>query len=319
MAAAVMLTSLLFLPVIALAQPAGYAAAYSRLGFGPRGMGMGNTLSSTAQDGIYSYYNPALTALAKKSNQIDLSTSAMSFDRRLNTLNATFKLPPSAGISIAILNASVSDIDGRDNSGYPTRILSTNEFQFLTAFGINIRDNLQFGTGIKLNLASYHKELSNAQSFGFDVGVLYHPLKNWSVALTIQDLLASYSWNSGDLYGGMLSSQTTDSFPVRFNFGNTLLIRDDLLMSITLGYLSASSENYRQLRSGLKFEAHQRISLRAGWQIDDLSAIKHSNRPSAGFSIHLPFDRLSPSVDYAFMFEPNQISAMHIFGLTFEI
>ena len=38
--------------------------AFSRFGFGARGMGMGNAMSSVTEGNIVSYYNPALTVCA---------------------------------------------------------------------------------------------------------------------------------------------------------------------------------------------------------------------------------------------------------------
>lgn len=48
------------------AQIGGTAAAYSRMGFGARGIGLGNAGGAVTQEGEYHpYYNPAVLALSK--------------------------------------------------------------------------------------------------------------------------------------------------------------------------------------------------------------------------------------------------------------
>lgn len=307
------------IPLFVAAQPSGYAGSFSRLGFGPRGMAMGNAMTATGQEGIYSYYNPALAAKTERGNQFDLTTALMSFERSLHGLNATFALPPAAGINIGLLNANVAGIDGRTTSGYPTEELDTHEYQLMTAFGIRIASKLSAGVGIKLTLADYHTDLSNARSTGFDLGVLYEVNDTFSLGLAVQDLLASYSWDSSELYGGDSRASSTEKFPTRFVFGGSYRLQQSLLVTLDFGMLIHDEQSYKQLKMGGAWEVHERISLRAGWQIDDLAHIDTSNRPSAGFSLHLPFDKLAPSVDYAFLLEPNQISSIHIFGLRLNL
>ncbi|KAB2846067.1 MAG: hypothetical protein F9K45_02655, partial [Melioribacteraceae bacterium] len=60
--------------------------AFSRMGFGARGMGMGNAMSAVKYGSIVSYYNPALSAFQEKNN-FHTSYSFLSLDRSLNFLN----------------------------------------------------------------------------------------------------------------------------------------------------------------------------------------------------------------------------------------
>lgn len=306
-------------PVHSSAQPSGYAGSFSRIGFGPRGMAMGNALLATGEEGIYGYYNPALAALIKDGNQLDLTTALMSFERNLHGLNATFALPPTAGINIALLNANLGGIDGRTTSGYFTEELETHEYQLLSSFGIRLHEKISAGIGIKLTLADYHNELSNAWSTGFDLGLLYAVNQSLSLGFVAQDLLASYAWTSSELYGGESQAESTEKFPAKFSLGGTYHWQQKLLLAMNMGLLTHDGISYKQLKLGTSWNLHERITLRAGWQIDDLAQIKTSNRPSTGFSLHLPFDNLAPSIDYAFLLEPNQISSMHIFGLRLNL
>lgn len=310
---------LLALPTVLWAQPSGFAGSFTRMGFGPRGMAMGNALAASDGEGIYGYYNPALAAQNTQTTQLDLSTALMTFDRSLHSLNASFSLPPDAGINIALHSAGVDDIDGRTSSGYFTEELSTREYQLLTAFGIRLHEKFSAGLGIKLNLANYHSELSNAKGVGFDIGLLYHLRQRLSVGLAIQDLLASYGWNSAELYGGESGASDTENFPTRYTLGFSYNLNPNALVTTSYGLMTHKDLVFHQLRIGGRWKVHERLSLRAGWQVDDLEQLKTSNRPSAGFSVHLPFDSLRPSVDYAFLLEPNQISSMHVFGLKLNL
>ena len=105
--------------------------AFSRMGFGARGIGMGNAMSAVTEGNLVSYYNPALSVF-QENNSFHTSYSFLSLDRSLNFLNFTKRfdfysskdtslenrVPRStAGVSIGIINAGVSNIDGRDNQG----------------------------------------------------------------------------------------------------------------------------------------------------------------------------------------------------------
>lgn len=300
------------------AQTGGSAGAFSRIGFGPRGMAMGNALSSVTSEGIYSYYNPAVTALAKEGNQVDLATAAMSFDRSFHTATGTFRLPPSAGLSFSLMNANVGDIDGRSVDGYDTGTLNTHEYQMATALGIQITSKFSAGIGLKYLLADYHTDLTNAHTLGLDLGALYKLSDQFQIGFTARDLLASYSWNSTTLYGDESSSRT-DDFPRQFRVGGSYSSDFGLLVSLEGGRMIHQNYSATNIRLGSSYKLHERVTIRAGWQVDNLSSLKTSNHGSAGFSIHLPFDFLSPSVDYAFIQEGNNISYMHTFGLRLNI
>lgn len=300
------------------AQSGGAAGSFSRIGFGPRGMAMGNALISVSQEGIYSYYNPALAAQNPKGNQTDLSTAAMSFDRSFNTINGTFRLPPSAGLSLSIINANVDNIDGRSIDGYDTGTLSTNEYQMASALGIKLTPNLSAGVGLKFFIADYHSDLDNANTLGLDLGMLYQFSDHLQAGFTVKDLLASYSWNSASFYGDN-SSARIDEFPTQFRLGASYNWDFGLLISLEGGRTTYENTSTNSLNIGSSYALHERVTIRAGWQMDDLSNFDTSNQGSAGFSIHLPFDFLSPSVDYAFIKEKNNISYMHVFGLRLNL
>jgi len=301
----------------AFAQYGGAASSFSRIGFGPRGMAMGNALTSVTEEGIYSYYNPALAAYVSEGNQIDISTAAMSFDRSFNTANGTFRLPPTGGISVSLVNANVDNIDGRSIDGYDTGTLATHDYMLSAALAQHL-GKLSIGIGLKYYIANYHTDLSKAKTLGLDLGLLYRISPKLKAGLAIHDLLASYHWNSSTLYGDN-SSAKNNHFPRRIRLGISYDVIKDLVLSIEAGHSVYDNRSINNFRIGSSWKLHKRITVRAGWQIRDLLAVKTSNHFSAGFSIHLPFNWLSPSIDYAFVQEANNVSYMHVFGLQLNL
>lgn len=338
--AAVLLTCMVLAATVemSLAQSGGTGGAFTRMGFGPRGMAAGNALSAVPQEGAYSHYNPALAAFGR--GQADTGTALMAFDRTLNMVNVGLRLPPYAGLNLGLLHAGVSGIDGRTSSGYHTEMLSVNEFQFFSAFGIHLSDRAALGLSVKLNMARLHAEMDMSRSVGFDLGLLYRLAPGWHVAVVVQDVLSSYQWNSSGLYGEQRGRTRTDTFPLRIKAasslvlpGNRFLISAEWELQRQSGevirrerpegvYPPGSVRTYERdtmnrylLRSGLIWLAHERLTMRAGWEITDLAYISDTHKLSAGISVHLPFDALSPSVDYAFVREPLGLAGIHMVAI----
>jgi hypothetical protein len=307
-----------------LAQSGGYAGSFQRLGFGPRGMAMGNAMVSVTGEGVYGYYNPALAAQNSEYRQIDISSAVMQFDRKLNMVNAHFNLPPSAGIGLYLIHAGVSDIDGRTNSGYHTQMLSTNEFQLGSQFGMRLSPYIWGGIGLKFNLARFHTELNSSRAFGADIGFLIQFTEKIFAAITIQDMLATYQWAAGDLYGDDFNITTEHSFPLRLKGGISYIPFDSVLFSSEFEYRfqsvpeNSSGINSTFLRLGGRYNIHERFTLRCGIRILDMNT-DLTTTISTGFSIHLPFDKFSPSIDYTFAQEPNKVSNLHVFALRLMI
>ena len=333
----------LFLPAAeVLAQSGGLTGAFSRIGFGPRGISMGNALTATVEDGSYSYYNPAHAAAERESIQLDFSSAALSFDRQLHMVGAHFQLPPSAGISISLINARTGNIDGRTTSGYHTETLSTSEYQLISNFGIRLTDSFSAGVGIKYNLANFHSDVPNSSGVGFDLGFMKKLGSRWVIGAAVHDLFATNRYDTADLYGSTTSSETRQDFPTRIKTGLSAELSDQLLISAEYEVQVQNSEILRQTtdlidgrpvtrtvtdevttntqigRIGGRYLIHERITVRSGVQLLD---INHDLliRPSGGFSLHLPFDRFTPSIDYAFAREPGGISTMHLFSIRIHI
>ncbi len=307
------------------AQDGGYAGSFQRMGFGARGMAMGNAMTAVHTEGIYGHYNPALVADTTHSNrnQVDIATAVMEFDRNLHMAGVHFHLPPKAGLGLQLINASVNGIDGRTSSGYHTEMLSTNEYQLHTQFAIRFHPSVWAGIGLKLTMADYHPDIRRPVSFGGDLGLKVTTGKRFTIGFTVQDLLSAYQWNASGLFGDELQRVTNQKFPIRIKSGIAYNVNKELLFACEFEYrinpadfqlTDARRYNSKHVRLGTRYSIHERLSLRGGFRFIDLR-YKKTPTLSAGFSVHLPFDRFSPSIDYAFIQEPNRIANLHVFAL----
>lgn len=326
------------------AQDGGTVGSYTRIGISPRTVGIGNAYVAGGAEGIYAYHNPAIAA-GIRYNQVDMTGAAMSFDRRFATVQVTFPLPPSAGLSFDLTYAGVQDFDGRTQSGYFTNEFSTHDIQFGASFGIQINERMSLGTRIKFMTARYGQDsVDPPTSVGADMGLRYQLSDVTAIGFTAQDLLGEFVWNTSELYGTAGSTQTTDRMPTRFKIGfwhatlakqlnlygefehrinRSQQVNRQVIYGANRPSIQTRKENVtyasQYIRLGASYEVHERVTARAGWQSGNLNDIDISQQISAGFSVKLPFDMYSPAIDYAIVREPGGISWMHMFAIQLNI
>jgi len=297
---------------------------FSRMGFGARGIGMGNAISSITSGNLVSYYNPALPVF-QEGNLFQTSYSFLSLDRSLNFLNFTRKFefgkveaddgttkPRSiAGISAGIINSGVSNIDGRDNQGRKFATLSTSENQFFVAVANRFSDRLAIGIAFKF----YHYKLYEnftSSGLGFDVGAIYSYNESLTVALMISDLNTKYEWDSGAIYGSS-GTTTKNRFPLLKKLGVSYRFKEQKIIAAIEIENSNAKTNY--LRVGAEYNIYQDLFFRAGLDKLNLSNFENSVRPSIGFSYFYNVRSLRLGFDYAFVLEPYSSSDQHIIGV----
>jgi hypothetical protein len=294
------------------AQLAGTPGSFSRIGFGARGMGMGNALTAVTSREPTSYYNPALPSFA----ELRLATAAygfLSLDRRLGFLSFTQSIHPTAGLSAGIIYAGVRNIDGRDSDGEHTGDYSTSEYQFFLAFSNKFSDRLSIGVAAKL----YYNDLfqdATSTTVGVDIGVLYRVTESLTAGAVVQDIDAKYRWDTSNLYGRS-GTVTTDRFPLLTRAGLAYVLPNGL------GTVAMDIERNNQgttlIRAGAEATVAEYLIVRGG--IDRMQTTENENgvKPSLGFTIRKGFDGLSPSLSYAYVFEPFSTSAMSILSVSF--
>jgi hypothetical protein len=304
------LLAAMVMPVAAGAQIAGQPGAFSRLGFGARGMGMGNAMAAVRQGDVVSYYNPALLPWMETRHGT-AAIGILSLDRRLNYLGASFPLPPAAGVSVGLINAGVSGIDGRDSDGEPTGELSTSENEAYLGFGIKFKPGFSLGVNLKLLYYKLYENISST-TFGFDIGGAYPVTQDVTVAVTVKDLNSKYSWDTSDLYGQ--NGQTnTDRFPLLYSGAVAYALPDSL--GLVAAEFEASNASSMIMRAGAEINLVPELTVRAGVDRIDLKDEGNGVKPTFGLTARKSLGSWTPAITYAFVIEPFAPTGMHVISL----
>jgi len=298
--------------------------AFSRMGFGARGMGMGNAMSAVRDGSLVSYYNPALAPF-QEGNSFQTSYSILSLDRSLNFLNYTRKFelgkkenpdgtvePRSvAGISVGIINAGVSNIDARDNQGIKTGDISTSENQFFVALANRFSGKLSIGIAFKFY---YYKlfESVTSSGLGFDLGALYLLNESMTLSFMISDINSKYEWDTGKIYGAD-GNITKNRFPLLKKIGFSYKFDEPKIIAAVEFENSDGGTNI--IRAGGEYNIYENFFLRAGFDKLNISNFDFPVRPTFGFSYFYSLNSVKFGIDYAFVLEPYSSSDQHIIGI----
>ncbi len=329
----VLYIALLFVSTVVFAQPqftelGVRVGAFSRIGFGARGIGMGNAMTAVTTGQLVSYYNPAVTVF-QEGNSAQAGYTFLSLDRNLNflsftrrfdfyskkdTLKENRKPRTSAGLSIGVINAGVRNIDGRDNNGLPTGELSTSENQFFIALANRFSEKLSIGITAKFYYYKLYEEI-NASSLGFDIGAIYKVNEQFTVAVAVVDINSKYKWDTSPVYDrdGVI---TEDKFPNLRKIGVSYNNKEIGLLA-AIDFENSSAET-NILRAGVEYNIFEGLYLRGGIDQFNLDNTDWLVKPSLGFSFYKSFGNFVLGVDYAFMIEQYSSADRHIIGLTFN-
>jgi len=187
---------LLLLALTAAPSPAqlgGAPGAFTRMGFGARGIGMGNAMTAVTGEELVGIYNPAVLPFGT-GRTITASFSILTLDRKLNFLSYSQPVRPSAGISAGLINSGVSEIDGRDADGNPTGMLHTSENLFFLSFANRFQSRLSLGITLKLLYHHLYTDVSTT-TVGIDFGGVFQVTEELRVGATVRDINAEYKWN----------------------------------------------------------------------------------------------------------------------------
>jgi hypothetical protein len=291
-------------------QIGGAPGAYSRMGFGARGIGMGNAMTAVTWGDVASYYNPALAPWASSRNA-SAAFGILSLDRTLNALHFGMPLPPEAGLSVGLINSGVKEIDGRNSDGQQTGSLQTSENQFLLGFGLRFKSGFSAGLNVKILYYNLYAGVTT-MTVGLDFGVLYRLDPSFTVGATVRDINSKYKWDTGSLFG-QEGQSVEDRFPVLTSLGAAWLLPSEL------GILSAdvvfSNVKTMILRTGLEVPIIPELTLRVGLDRIDLKEKGMGVKPSFGFTLSRQIEGWTPSLQYVYVVEPFAPSGMHVISL----
>jgi len=293
------------------AQNAGRAGAFARMGFGARGIAMGNSMTAVINGEISGYYNPALSAFAER-RSASASVGILSFDRALNFLSYTQSIKPNAGLSFGLINAGVSKIDGRDGDGVHTEDYSTFENQFSLAFSNRVTEQVAFGAAIKLYHSKLFEEVTST-TVGFDIGVCVKATEALTIGAALIDVNSKYKWDTKSVYS-LGARQTEDKFPTLRKLAVAYVLPAS--GALLTAEIENSSEQTTLFRFGGEYPVMENFSLRAGLDRLESGSDATGAKPTFGFSVKNSFNGWTPSLNYAFVVESFAPHGMHIITLS---
>jgi len=304
------LASLLLTLQLCTAQTSGRAGAFARMGFGARGIGMGNAMTAVTVGDVLSYYNPAAPAFGRV-RHAGVSFGLLSLDRYLNFLNFTQPIQPTGGLSVGLINAGVRDIDGRDADGEQTGTYSTYENQATLSFSNRVDEQVSIGVTIKL----YHSKLFEGvttTTVGFDGGILVRVVDPLTVGVVLQDIGSKYKWNTRDV--NSTGRETDDKFPMLKRLGLAYAFSGESgVVAVDFEHTAGGSV---VMRGGIEYAPDPHISLRGGADRIDLGDGATGVKPSFGFTVVKPIDGWTPSLSYAFTAESFAPRGFHMITLS---
>lgn len=289
----------------------GLAGAPMRMGFGARGIAMGNAMTAVINGDIQAYYNPA--ALPFESTPTAIAAyGVLSLDRGLNYLSYTQSLKPNAGISLSLINAGVGNIDGRDEDGVHTQTYSTSENSFMFSFGL--QPVPKFSLGITLKVLYYNfVEGMKSTTAALDIGVLYLLTDEFTLGAVVQDINAKYTWDTSPLYG-IDGNSGMERFPLRKRIG---ISWSPLKYSFLVSGEFEAIGSAEFFRIGSELEVYDGIHIRGGIDQIALNADMPA-KPSVGISIQTKLSTWTPAFQYAYVFEPYSPSGIHILSFSLK-
>jgi hypothetical protein len=334
------ITILILSHISADAQLGSYPGSFARMGFGARGLAMGNAIVSDIFGDVSGYYNPSL-ACFQEQGILNFGYTAMTLDRRLNFIGFAkkFGIPKQekggAGITLSWINSGVSDIDGRDNDTKQIGTFSTFENQFYLGTSFLLDENFAFGVGFKLYYAKLFDEVKST-SIAFDIGAIYRARPDLSIGLSIRDISAKYKWETSKIYDE-LGTTTENKFPVLADLGATYCLPKNLGTASlefetsinprfetkdTSGVVTKSDRTYNYIiKFGTEIKLSEQLKIRAGIDRMDLKTDDFwgNIKPGLGVGFYKSFSKdVTIGLDYSFQLEPFTHEGIHNIGIGFK-
>ncbi|MCA9786942.1 MAG: hypothetical protein KC488_10340, partial [Candidatus Cloacimonetes bacterium] len=289
--------------------------AFLRVGSDARTLGIGNTGIAWPGGPASRLNNPALVAW-EESAAASLGMVSLSMDRSLNSVHAVLPLKPMGALGISWTGAGVGGIPETTSWGETTgRDMAYAENSFSFGFGVKPGKAVALGISLAINSAAFQQVTDGggdikANSASFGAGLSLHPMDDWWGGLSLTNLMGTYEWDSGDLWGQDGEARVENSTPSLFGVGlaHTLLDKHLLLCAD----YQASSEKAWDLRLGAEYSNHQGENgdwaARAGYDSGNFSL-------GGGYGWQLR--KVHIGLDYAVVIHQDDPSEIHAFNFNF--
>lgn len=299
--------------------------SFSRMGFGARGIGMGNAMGAVTEGNLVSYYNPAVSVF-QNDNSFQTGFTFLSLDRHLNFLNFTKrfdfgfsktdssanKTQRSAGISIGVIQSGVSKIDGRDGDDFKTGDLSANEYLFFVGLSNRFSQKVSVGLAVKFYYNNLYEKVTST-AVGLDIGAIYRYNDCLNFSFSLSDLNSKYKWDTSPIYG-QDGANTENVFPLMKKFGVSYNFKDIKLL--TSAEFEISNADSKVVRLGAEYNIYDKLLIRAGLDQWDLGNADRAAMPACGLSYTSNVSGLLIGFDYAFQAENYSASSRHVVGVS---
>ena len=238
----------------------GYAGSGFRYGSNAREYALAGSLVADKTPGFYAFSNPALLQFTR-SNHIGISFQNMSLDRYIKSYSYARRLPPSAGVGLAVLSAGTKNILGRNTMNEETEYFSSQEKEFIISFGVAIGSKLAVGINIKAVFATIDKDYKGNGISG-DIGIIYKINRHFFLGGIIRNLNDSYNWK---VLIGEDERSYEENFPQIYSLGMaysgikgaSIFFQEDIMIT------PSDNVNYRS-RFGSEFRLSNKVKIRWG-------------------------------------------------------
>jgi hypothetical protein len=238
----------------------GYAGSGFRYGSNAREFSLGGALVADKTPGFYAFSNPALLQFTR-SNQVGVSFQNMSLDRSIKSFSFGKRLPPNAGVGLALLQSGTDNIQGKNSMNQDTELFSSSEIEGIISFGVGLGSKFALGINIKAFFTTIYEDYKGNGISG-DIGFIYKFNRHLFIGGIIKNLNASYNWK---VIIGEDERSYEENFPLEYSMGLaysgikgvSLFIQEDIMVTPN------DDVNYRT-RIGSEYKLKNKIKLRGG-------------------------------------------------------
>ncbi len=233
------------------------------LSFDPVSASLGEGAESVRRGAVSALLSPG--ALGRVRNrEVFLAHTFLTLDRRLSAVAISYPFGERGTLGLGILQAAVTDIDGRDFNGKHTEFYKDTRNALSFVFGFRPHPMVSIGTSLK----ALFRETAGQEASGtaFDVGASADVWHDVTVTATGRNIGASWPWNS-DFWSDALQIQKNDDIPAAFalSVGSSSL---PLGIEAGAGILKIESEDFL-LSGGLQIPLDDGFVVRAGGSYDN--------------------------------------------------
>mgnify|MGYP001161985370 CR=1 FL=1 len=297
---------------------AGGPAAFLKLGFSARVMGMGGTYLAISDDATGMFYNPAGLAQLKW-NSASASYRHMDFDRKFGYVAFGVQALEEATIAGGWIHASDGNFEGRDNEGALTgEELSYSDNTVALSFAKKFGEIFMVGATGKYFISKVADITSNTVSFDLGAMAVLDKLNFFQpdaffdlvrIGVVVENMGGTHRFNTGDYWSrfGEVGVAQDEDLLLGFKGGVSALAFDSTtLVSVDVRKIE---DHDIKFFAGGEYVFNRLFALRAGYA---------DNRVAFGGGISKTFVYYRFKLDYAFAAPVDGEAPDHLFTIGFE-